>query len=176
MKIKINTEIIKALKPCEDRLDNYLSHYEDFKGDIQDFLLLDKISHSDKLWVTLRLVPRIILETFAVDCAYTAAANAAAAYAANAANAAAYAAYAANAAAYAANAANAANAAAAAAEAASAAAAAHAGARAANYASVAAAESASAASDAVYAAGAAEKERQLCALEYLIINHEEGEV
>jgi len=160
MKIKINTEIIKALKPCGNRYVNYLLHYKDFEGDIQDFLLLDKISHSDKLWVTLRLVPRIIVETFAIDCA-----SAAADYAAYAAADADYAA--ADAADYAADAA--ANAAY------------YAASAAADYAAYAAADAdyaGDAAADAVYAAAyaaSAEKERQLCALEYLIMNHEEGE-
>jgi len=66
--MKITTQIIKDLKPCEDRLDNFIEHYPDFKGDHEDFLLLDKITHKDKLWVTLRLMDRIDVEVFAIDC------------------------------------------------------------------------------------------------------------
>ena len=116
MKIKINKEVIKNLKPCKDRYENYLTHYSEFSGGIEEFLDLPEISHEDKLWVALRLVPRMLVETFALDCAvsaaaayadadayaaaayaaaYAAAAYAADAYAAAAAYAAAYAAYAA---------------------------------------------------------------------------------
>ena len=108
MKILINHEVIKKLKPCEDRYENYLNHYADFEGNIEDFLDFPLITHEDKLWVSLRLIPRFLIEVFSVDCAvnayayadaYAAAAYAAAAYAAYAADAAAaYAAYAADAA------------------------------------------------------------------------------
>jgi len=104
--MKITTQIIKDLKPCEDRLDNFLEHYPDFKGDHEDFLSLDRITHKDKLWVTLRLMERVDVEVFAIDCAVSAYASASAAYAASAAYYAAYAAaYAASAAYYAADAA-----------------------------------------------------------------------
>jgi len=102
--IVINREVIKSLNPCPSRYENYLRHYVDFYGTIEDFLFLPRITHQDKLWVSLRLLSRENLEAFALDCAISArkyasayaAAYAAAAYAANAA------AYAANAAAYAA--------------------------------------------------------------------------
>jgi hypothetical protein len=106
MKIKINKDVIKSYNPCKERFDNYLESYSNFNGDIQDFLDLTNISHHDKLWVTCHILPRSILEVFAIDCAFSAA-NAANAYYANAAaNAAYYAAeatnyYAANAAYYA---------------------------------------------------------------------------
>jgi hypothetical protein len=116
MKI-INKEIIKALNPCKDRYDNYLVHYSKFIGTIEEFLFLPEISHKDKLWVGLRLLPRNLVEVFALDCAVSAqnyAAADAAYAAADAADAAesedAFAAYAA--AAYAADAADAADAAA----------------------------------------------------------------
>ena len=81
MKIKINKEVIAALNPCKERFDNYLESYSNFEGDIQEFLDLVNISRKDKLWVTLRIVPRTILEVFAIDCAFSAAEFAAAAYA-----------------------------------------------------------------------------------------------
>ena len=72
MKIKINKEVISALNPCKDRFDNYLESYSNFSGDIQEFLDLANISHKDKLWVTLRVIPRTVLEVFAIDCAFSA--------------------------------------------------------------------------------------------------------
>src|ERR1035441_898522 len=107
MKIKVNTKVISKLNPCKDRFDNWKYKYPKFNGDIIKFLRLTDISHSDKLWVTLRLIPSEIKVIFALDCAFSAyvavaadaaaahAAHAAAAYAAAAAYYAAYAAYAA---------------------------------------------------------------------------------
>ena len=91
MKIKINSEIIAALEPCKDRHDNWIAHYKDFDGDILDFLELENITATDKVWVSVRVMPRFLVEVFAIDCAFSAAA---AAYAAD------YADYAADAASY----------------------------------------------------------------------------
>ncbi len=96
LKIQINTEVIKKLNPCEDRFNNWLMHYSNFNGDILEFLDLDKITAQDKIWLSVRLLPREQLEYFAIDSVFAAteyAADAdAAAYAA--ASAAAYATYA----------------------------------------------------------------------------------
>ena len=105
MKIKVNLKTILALNPCENRLDNYREHYSKFSGDIIDFLELDKITARDKVWVACILIPRFEAEVFAIDCAMSAAAYAAAAAAAAADAAYAAAADAAYAAAYAADAA-----------------------------------------------------------------------
>ena len=109
--MRINTAMILELRPCQSRLDNYLQYYAQFDGTIEDFIKLPDITHQDKLWVILRLIPRFELEVFAIDCAvsvifhsaYAAYADAAAYAAAAYADAAAYAAAAyADAAAYAA--------------------------------------------------------------------------
>jgi hypothetical protein len=171
VKLKINTKKIQELKPCQDRLDNWLTHYKDFSEDIVDFLSLDKITPQDKIWVAANLLPRELLEVFAIDCAfagaYAAADATAAAYAADAA---AYAAAAADAAAYAADAAAyAADAAATAAEAAAyIATAAATAAEAAAYIATADAADAAATAAAATAAYAAERERQIDALIYLV--------
>jgi hypothetical protein len=106
--MKINTDIIKALNPCKDRYDNWVKHYPKFNKDTLDFLELKNITASDKIWVSVRVLPKELVDVFAIDCAfraYVAAATCAAAtcvadYAADAA-----AAYAASSAAYAADAA-----------------------------------------------------------------------
>jgi len=69
MKIKVNSKIIKSLLPCEDRLVNYLKHYNKLNVDILEFLALDKITAKDKIWVSVRLMPRGLVEAFAIDCA-----------------------------------------------------------------------------------------------------------
>ena len=181
MKLRINTETIRALNPCLSRFRNWMEHYQSFDGDILKFLKLKNISPQDKVWVVVRILPRELIEVFGIDCAFSAAdacpeaatyaADAAAAYAA-AAYAAAYTAdpAAASAAVFADAAADAA--AYAAAYAAYVAAAAIAAADAAYAAAYAAAGYAEAAyiADANPAANA-ERERQIQALEYLIRSH-----
>jgi hypothetical protein len=87
MKILVNLEVIKSLKPCLNRYENYLKHYTDFEGSLEDFLDLPEVTHNDKLWVSLRLMPRFLAEVFAIDCAAASASASAyaAAYAASAA-------------------------------------------------------------------------------------------
>ena len=84
--MKINTKIISDLKPCRDRHVNWIEHYSDFDGDILDFLELDKITAEYKVWVAVRVMPRLLVEVFAIDCALSAYASAAdaAAYASSA--------------------------------------------------------------------------------------------
>ncbi len=102
-KLFICTGTIKALNPCQDRLDNWLSNYGHTRHlTLREFLSLTEITHEDKLWVVLKLVDNDTKVIFALDCAFAAydyAANVtyaadAAAYAANAVYCAAYATYA----------------------------------------------------------------------------------
>src|SRR5271170_7192567 len=72
MKIKINTKKLQALNPCRDRLNNWLKYYSDFNEDIIEFLDLPNITSQDKIWVTLKLVSKEILEIFTLDCAFSA--------------------------------------------------------------------------------------------------------
>ena len=76
--MKINAKIISDLKPCRDRHINWIEHYSDFDGDILDFLELDKITADDKVWVAVRVMPRLLVEVFAIDCALSAYASASA--------------------------------------------------------------------------------------------------
>ncbi len=98
--IQINTTILEGLNPCQSRLENWKQHNATFNGSFVDFLeLTNEITHRDKIWVAVRLLPRFLMEVFAIDCAFRANGYAAA-YAADAdadadADAAAYAAYAA---------------------------------------------------------------------------------
>ncbi len=87
--MRINKQVIEDLKPCVERYENYLKHYPDFDGELWEFFELTGISHVDKLWMSLRLLNRDILECFALDCAVSAKKHAAAAADADAADAAA---------------------------------------------------------------------------------------
>jgi hypothetical protein len=166
LKIQINSAKIKTFKPCKDRFDNWLEHYDGFNGDILEFLALDKITNKDKIWVSVRVLPGEQLEYFAIDSAF-AATGYAAAYAAAATT---YAAAAATTYADAAAAAATTYAAAAyAADAAAYAAADAAAYAAATYAAAAAAATATTYADAA-AYAAAERSRQVDCLDYLIRN------
>jgi hypothetical protein len=73
IKIQINTAKIKSFNPCKARFDNWVEQYGDFNGDILDFLYLDKITETDKIWVAVSVLPREQLEYFAIDSAFAAA-------------------------------------------------------------------------------------------------------
>ena len=147
MKVRINKKILETLNPCKHSMEHGLKFYKKFDGDILEFLALDKITPVEKIWVCTRILPRELVEVFAIDCSFAATAyasepyaDAAAFYAANVtdpyANAAAYVVYA------------------------------SAASSAAAYAAAASAASAYAAS--AYAAVALESKRQLDALAYLV--------
>lgn len=74
MDVRVNKEIIKSLKPCADRYENYLKYYNDFDGQLEEFLDLENITYQDKIWVAVRLMPRFLAEVFAIDCAVRSAA------------------------------------------------------------------------------------------------------
>ena len=67
--IKINTEVIKGLRPCRSRFNNYLNYYEDFDGTLEEFLALDNITYSDKVWVFVRLANKSPLLRWSYFCA-----------------------------------------------------------------------------------------------------------
>ncbi len=68
-RLSINTKVIAALNPCRDRFNNWLKHYEAADLDILEFLALDEITASDKIWVSVRVLPIQLVEIFAIDCA-----------------------------------------------------------------------------------------------------------
>ena len=65
----INKAVISNLSPCSSRFNNYLDHYEKFNGSLDDFLDLDKITYSDKIWVASRLLNKNQLVHFGLLCA-----------------------------------------------------------------------------------------------------------
>jgi hypothetical protein len=65
----ITLETIKALKPCKDRLDNYVKHYSEKSFTHGQFMGLKNITPEDKIWVALRLIPQAKLRFAAADIA-----------------------------------------------------------------------------------------------------------
>jgi len=82
LKIKIDTALVKSLNPCRGAYENWLKHHADFSGDILEALALPNILVEHKIWVCVRVLPRELVEVFAIDCAVAAADAAAAAAAA----------------------------------------------------------------------------------------------
>lgn len=56
--MKINRKLIEKYNPCVSRFKNFLSHYHHFDGEVTEFLALDKISYTDKIWVMTRLLSK----------------------------------------------------------------------------------------------------------------------
>lgn len=64
---------IRELFPCYDPAC-YLS--ENWKGTVLDILNMEEVPQKDRIWVSVRLLPRHIVECFAVDCVFRACADA----------------------------------------------------------------------------------------------------
>lgn len=65
----INLELIKSLNPCQNRLDNYIKHYGNRCFTKRQFMGLKSISHEDKLWVAVQLLPEEKARLAAADIA-----------------------------------------------------------------------------------------------------------
>jgi hypothetical protein len=66
---KVTNELIKSLNPCKARHDNYLKFYTNKEYSKAQFLGLKNISHSDKLWVAFRLMPKDNIRLACADIA-----------------------------------------------------------------------------------------------------------
>jgi Immunity protein Imm5 len=53
--MKINAEIISKFNPCAERFNNFKAQYPEFNSTLEDFILLENITYSDKVWVFTRL-------------------------------------------------------------------------------------------------------------------------
>ena len=67
--MQLSKEVISKLNPCTDRWNNYLKHYENFTGSLDEFLELENISYSDKIWVGVRLLNKNQKVHFGLLCA-----------------------------------------------------------------------------------------------------------
>jgi hypothetical protein len=68
--MRINKKIIKNLNPCKDRFDNFIANYSDYDSNLENFILLDKISYNDKIWVFIRLATKEQTVKWALLCAF----------------------------------------------------------------------------------------------------------
>jgi hypothetical protein len=67
--MKINKQVIAALNPCADRFNNYVINNQDKDFTVQDFLGLDNITYSDKIWVMTRLMTTEQCIKWSIACA-----------------------------------------------------------------------------------------------------------
>jgi len=65
----INKEVLKSLKPCADRYENYLRHHANFDGSFGEFLDLPNISYSDKVWIAEKVLTKNKRVKWAILCA-----------------------------------------------------------------------------------------------------------
>lgn len=73
----ITTELIKKYNPCKSGIDNWSLVTKDKPIKLNKFFNLKNIPDRDKIWLLCRILPRNIIEVFAIDCAFAAAAAAA---------------------------------------------------------------------------------------------------
>ena len=66
---RITEEYIRTFNPCDLGINNYVKHYSDFNGTMSDFLALDHISYSDKIWLAVKVIDYKILQQWSVECA-----------------------------------------------------------------------------------------------------------
>ena len=64
----INKKVIGELDPCQSRFNNYKLHYKSKSFSFDEFLNLDKITYSDKIWVAQRLLNENQLIHFGLLC------------------------------------------------------------------------------------------------------------
>ncbi len=67
--MKITIDKIKSLNPCEEGIDNFESKYPNFKGTLETILCLNDISYSDKIWLATRVLDKMTLVQWSLDCA-----------------------------------------------------------------------------------------------------------
>ena len=67
--MKINASAIEKFNPCKDRFDNFKSQYPDFDGSLYDFIRLENITYSDKVWAVTRMFTKQQNVAWSILCA-----------------------------------------------------------------------------------------------------------
>ena len=67
--MRITTKYILSLDPCKDRLDNYLNFYKDTDFSVAEFLKLENLSYTDKIWVWKKFATINEAALFGLKCA-----------------------------------------------------------------------------------------------------------
>jgi len=67
--MQINKDVLKSLNPCTSRYWNFLKYNADFSGSFSEFLELDSVSYSDKVWVAEKALNKNQAVSWAILCA-----------------------------------------------------------------------------------------------------------
>lgn len=63
--MRLNAEIIKAMRPCKEGYDRFLEFYPGWEGTALQFLYLDKLELSDRLWTVSMTLPLETMKGYA---------------------------------------------------------------------------------------------------------------
>jgi Immunity protein Imm5 len=67
--MRITTELVKSFNPCDDRFNNYKTNYPNSDLHIVDFLKLENITYSDKIWLWKKVATINEAALFGLKCA-----------------------------------------------------------------------------------------------------------
>jgi len=65
----INAKYIRTFNPCSERIESFERTHPKFNGTIIEFLSLQDLPYSDKIWVACKVVDYKILQMWSVLCA-----------------------------------------------------------------------------------------------------------
>ena len=65
----INAKYIRTFNPCSERIESFERTHPKFNGTIIEFLSLQDLPYSDKIWVACKVVDYNILQMWSVLCA-----------------------------------------------------------------------------------------------------------
>jgi hypothetical protein len=67
--MNITATYIRTFKPCLNRIESFERTHPKFNGTMTEFLSLDDLPYSDKIWVACKVVPYKTLQMWSVLCA-----------------------------------------------------------------------------------------------------------
>ena len=71
----ITIDKIKSLDPCQSGIENFESKYPKYKNTLGHLLSLGDISYSDKIWLAAKVLDKMTLVQWSLDCATLVAEN-----------------------------------------------------------------------------------------------------
>lgn len=67
--MRVTAAAIRKLNPCKDRIENFEKMYPEYDGSMYEFLQLENISYSDKIWVAVMMLSKNQLVVWSIACA-----------------------------------------------------------------------------------------------------------
>ena len=66
---EVTIDKIKRLNPCQGGIDNFESKYPGYNNTLEHLLSLEDISYSDKIWLATKVLDKMTLVQWSLDCA-----------------------------------------------------------------------------------------------------------